>query len=89
MMKQVDLYCHMPWTGGEQSLKDRIFLFCIEGRCMTGKIITVTKLPTKDNFELAVSFIDSKYFENEKKLGNRITIQEASKILAEGIITRV
>ena len=87
-MKQADLYCNMPWAGDEQSLKDRIFLFCIEGKCMTGRIITVTKLPTNDGFELAVSFIDSKYFEYEKKIGNRIAIQEASKILAEGTITR-
>jgi hypothetical protein len=79
----------MYWTGNEQSLKDRVFLFCIEGKCMTGRIITVTKLSTSDGFELAVSFIDSKYFENEKKIGNRIAIQEASKVLAEGVITRV
>jgi hypothetical protein len=88
-MKQVDLYCDMPWTDDEESLRDRVFLFCIEGKCMTGKVIAVTKSPTNEKFELAVAFIDSKYFENEKKIGNRITIQEASKILAEGIVTRV
>lgn len=89
MMKQVDLYCDMSWTGNEESIKDRVFLFCIEGKCMTGKVIVVTKSPTNEKFELGISFIDSKYFEKERKIGNRITIQEASKILAEGIVTRV
>ncbi|MEI9919747.1 MAG: hypothetical protein WDO14_13250 [Bacteroidota bacterium] len=88
-MKQVDLYCHMPWTGNEESLRDRVFLFCIDKKCMTGKVIAVTRLSTNEKFELAVSFIEPKYFENEKKIGSRITIQEASEILAEGIVTRV
>ena len=88
-MKQVDLYCQVSWFGTDESLKDRIFLFCIEGKCMSGKVMTVTKLQTAKKFELAVSFIDSKYFENEKKIGNKITIQEASKILAEGIVTKI
>lgn len=55
---------------------------------MTGEVTGVTELQQSGNFELEVSFIDPRYFENEKKIGNRITIQEASKVLAEGIITR-
>ena len=66
-----------------------MFLFCIEDKCMTGRITGVFKLYQNENFELEVSFIDPKYFEDKKKIGNRITIQEASKILAEGVITKV
>lgn len=88
-MKPTDIYCKVIWKGDDESLRDRVFLFCIGGKCMTGSITGATRLPQSSEFEIEISFIDSKYFESEKKIGNRITIQEASKVLAEGIITRI
>jgi hypothetical protein len=54
---------------------------------MTGKVIEVTKPRQGGDYELSVSFIDPNYFTNE--IGKRITIQEASRVLAEGTITKV
>jgi hypothetical protein len=56
---------------------------------VTGKIVAVTKLQGNGSFELAVSLIDPEYFENEKRYGVGITVQEASRILAEGVIVRI
>ena len=78
-MKQVDLYCQIHWTYGEESLKERVFLFCINGKCMSGKIVTTMKLPESENFEIAISFIDSEYFNNEKKLEIELRFKRLQK----------
>ncbi|BDD04756.1 hypothetical protein [Aureibacter tunicatorum] len=81
--------CEINWQFGESTLNGRVFLFCIGADCMSGKVLEVKKLVKQNFYELKVSFIEAKYFQNVADVGNKIKIQEASKILSEGVITSV
>jgi hypothetical protein len=87
MMEKGNVLCSINWLGDENSLTNRTFLFCVNEKCVSGKVLDVVKLSEKNMYEIEVNFIDSDYLKDEKKVGNRITIQEASKVLSEGLIT--
>lgn len=88
-VQRPNISCKVIWIKDEEALSDRLLFFCIEGKCMTGKVTKISRLQQAEYFELDVAFIDPEYFENEAKIGNRITLQESSRILSEGIITKV
>jgi hypothetical protein len=86
-MTKGNIYGKIKWEN-PHTLKDRRMLFCIEGRCMSGKIEEYTFLEGLD-VEIKVSFIEPSHFEGVLEIGKQFTIQEASKILAIGVITMI
>jgi hypothetical protein len=70
------------------SLQDRIFLFCIGGKCMSGKIKSYEILSESNRVQIEVNFIEPSYFDNIQ-VGNPFTIQEASRVLSEGVIREI
>lgn len=83
-----NIYGEISWDQ-PNTLRNRVFLFCVNGKCMSGKIEEYQTLTDIQKVLIKVSFIEPSYFGNDIKLGNYFTIQEASKILAEGIITKI
>ena len=73
------------WKESESQLKGKVFLFCIEEKCMSGKVAKVEKIGV-DLFEIEINFIDPNYFESDLSFGKDITIQEASKVVSKGKI---
>ncbi len=84
----MSISCRFFWKDSEASLA-RTFLFCINEKCLSGRVIRVMKSHERDYFQVEVSFIDSNYIKSEIRIGNKITIQEASKVLSEGVITDI
>lgn len=81
--------CNIHWDKPKKSLNNRIFLFCINQKCMSGKIFDVVELKESGLYEISISFIEPNYFKDELIIGKRITINEASKVLSEGEITYI
>ena len=79
--------CKIFWKEEHCNLKNRVFLFCINSKCMSGRITEVEELEREGDYEIKVNFIDQNYFEEEAIVGNKITIQEAFEVLSEGEIT--
>lgn len=70
------------------SLQDRVLLFCIEGKCMSGKVRKYEMLSDSNKTKIEVNFIKPSYFD-EILVDNPFTIQEASRVLTEGVIKEV
>jgi hypothetical protein len=71
------------------SIDKRLLLFCIGENCGTGKVEFADVVAEPSKMQIAVSLIDPTLWGNELKVGERFTIREASKILAQGIIISV
>lgn len=71
-------------TEDTQIWNGRNLLFCIKQKCMTGRIDSIEETDSNDKFKIKVSFIEPEYFVDVLKVGELFTIQEASRILAEG-----
>jgi hypothetical protein len=78
-------YAEIEWTE-PRTLANRNILICFNGKCMTGRIEKID-LIKPGKCLISLRFIESSYF--DLKPGNRITLQEASEILAEGIIMKM
>lgn len=72
------------WSSSKVFLEKRSFLFCFEGKCMSGRVREITQSNIENEYEILVEFIEPDYFKNEIVIGNLFTINEASKILAKG-----
>jgi len=77
------------WKSTNVILDKRIFLFCFNDRCMSGKIKGIRKLRLSKGFEIEVNFIEPDFFKEDAIIGNHFTIQEASKILGEGKVKAI
>lgn len=86
-MAKGNIYGKINWENPD-TLKNRVFLFSIEGRYMSGKVEEY-KILQGSLVEIKVSFIEPSYFDGILEIGKQFTIQEASKILALGEITLV
>lgn len=53
---------------------------------MSGRVEEVIKIEEPSTFELQISFISPEYFANEIQVNAKFTLQEASKILANGVV---
>ena len=80
---------HIKWESKTVLLAKRIYLFCFDEKCMSGRITDLKELPSTNQFEIRVNFIEPKYFEKEMIRGNYFTVREASKILGQGSIMEV
>lgn len=80
MKGEILLDTEMSWQG-------RIVLFCIDGRCMSGRISSFKKVEENRKFGISVEFIEPAYFEHQIVIGNTFSILEASRTIAMGTIT--
>jgi len=79
------------WLIKSQTPAIRNMLFCINGACVTGRIISLREIES-DLFEIGISFINVDFFRDRNELfaGQLITIQEGmSIIIANGKISEV
>lgn len=74
----------IEWLNKNVHIEKRVFLFCFQEKCMSGKIRELMKLNDINKYEIFVDFIEPYFFKDEVKEGNVFTINEASKILAKG-----
>lgn len=72
------------WFSENVVLGERVFLFCFGKKCMSGKVIEISKSNVKGEFFISVEFIEPEYFKNELIEGNIFTINEFLTVLAEG-----
>jgi hypothetical protein len=77
----------IDWLSENVILDNRILLFCIGEKCMSGRVINCQSIEGIHEFEIFVSFIEPDYFVEDLVLGNSFTIREASKVIAKGFIT--
>lgn len=80
---------NITWKSHSVALSKKPFLFCFNDKCMSGKIKTLRKLKSDKEFEIEVVFIEPDFFEKEAVVDGEFTIREASRILGEGIVTKV
>lgn len=74
------------FLGKDENWYGRRVLFCINGKCMSGRIDSFEAANEHGKFTIDVSFIEPSYFEDVLIIGNTFTIQEASRILVNGKI---
>ncbi|ATL49404.1 hypothetical protein COR50_20710 [Chitinophaga caeni] len=77
---------NIKWESKGVIIGRRAFLFCFGDKCMSGKILDFHQMPEPDKFEIAVSFIEPEFFRAELVVGNKFTIREGYKVLAEGVV---
>jgi len=77
-------------VGSEMGIRDRdrILLFCIEEKCMSGRVNRV-RILDDEKYEIEVTFIEASYFSEELVVGQTIRVQESSKVIAKGKIVDV
>lgn len=80
---------NVEWHSKNVIIGKRAFLFCIEDKCMSGRINDFRQLNSQNNYEIKVDFIEPHYFIKEAKVGVNFTITEASNILGVGNIKEV
>jgi translation elongation factor EF-Tu-like GTPase len=79
----------ITWKSHDVTLSKRPFLFCFGDKCMSGRIKTLNKVRSDKEFQVEVDFIEPAFFENEAVVGSKFTIREASRVLGEGVVTRL
>ena len=87
MTRPNNVKIRVRWLAKRPLAKNAI-LFCIDGRCMSGRVTELDSLGD-DQFEIAVRFIEPSYFNEYYQVGRKITLQEASKVLGEGVISQI
>jgi hypothetical protein len=76
----------IKWQSKNVALAERAFLCCFGDKCMSGMVKKLREI-APDYFEIELEFIEPRFFQHELFAGNRFTINEASRILGEGIVT--
>jgi hypothetical protein len=77
------------WESKNVLLANRVFLFCIDEKCMSGRIKSFLSVNIIDEFEITVDFIEPDFFKSDLIIGRKFTIREASKIIATGEIKEI
>lgn len=80
---------NINWSSKNVQLCERIFLFCFEEKCMSGRINRLIKSKLPNQFEIHVDFIEPEFFKDELIVHNTFTIREASKVLGKGEVIEI
>jgi hypothetical protein len=80
---------NISWESAGVLLKERVFLFCLDEKCMSGKISKLKKTELSISYEAEVNFIEPSFFKKDLFIGVCFTIREGNKILGRGRVLKV
>jgi hypothetical protein len=80
------MFATLIWMSNDVRIAKRAFLFSIDGKTMSGKILELIDTDFDNVYFIHVDFIAPSYFEKNLGVGKSFTINEVSKILGTGQI---